>query len=241
VFNLRLTPLDVKKQEFKKTMRGYDPLEVDTFLEMVADEFENMIRERKQLSDEVMKLKIQLRDYQDVETTLRETLVTARESVNESKENSLREADMMIREAELKADKLLADTKLQLAEMKNELVLVKAQKDSFARRLRHLLESQLDIISVLEMDDLGFEKADRKPQPRTRESLQAKRQAEHSPAKAEMSQEQHEVPQKPEPVHEERKDEFADIEWKTRQIKIDEEKGSSEDEHRNRISDQLII
>ena len=52
-------------------MRGYDPLEVDAFLEMVSDELENMNRERKQLSDEAMKLKIQLQDYQDVESTLR--------------------------------------------------------------------------------------------------------------------------------------------------------------------------
>ena len=50
----------------------------------------------------------------------------------------------------------------KLAEMKNELVMVKAQKDSFARRLRHLLESQLDLIHVLELDDLGFGKYETK-------------------------------------------------------------------------------
>ncbi len=162
---MKLTPLDIKKQEFKKTLRGYDPVEVDVFLEMVADVVESMIREKKDLSDDLLKLKIQLKDYQSVEKTLQETLVNAQQNVAQSRENSNREAEMIIREAELKAEKIQEDVKLKLAEMKNELIIVKAQKDSFARRLRHLLESQMELMEVLELDDLGFETAGR---PRSR-------------------------------------------------------------------------
>jgi len=154
---LKLTPLDIKKQEFKKSLRGFDPVEVETFLEMVADELESLIREKNHLADDVLKLKTQLRDYQEVEKTLQETLMTAQQSVNESRQNSQREADLLIREAEIKAEKVVADAKLKLAELKNELLVVKAQKDSFASRLRHLLASQLDLLEVLEIDDLGFE------------------------------------------------------------------------------------
>ena len=161
---MKLTPLDIKKQEFKKTLRGYDPVEVDAFLEMVADVVESMIREKKDLSDDLLKLKIQLKDYQSVEKTLQETLVNAQQNVAQSRENSNREAEMIIREAELKAEKIQEDVKLKLAEMKNELIVVKAQKDSFARRLRHLLESQIELMEVLELDDLGFKKVER-PRP----------------------------------------------------------------------------
>ena len=159
---MKLTPLDIKKQEFKKSMRGYDAIEVDAFLEMVADEFESLNQEKNNLSDEVLKLKTQLQDYQEVEKTLKETLMHAQESINESREVSKREANMTVREAEVQAEKILAHTKLKLAEMKNELVLIKAQKDSFARRLRHLLESQIELIGVLELDDLGFDKLEKK-------------------------------------------------------------------------------
>jgi DivIVA domain-containing protein len=48
---LRLTPLDIKKQEFKRSMRGYDPEEVNAFLEMVAEEFEALHREKNRLED----------------------------------------------------------------------------------------------------------------------------------------------------------------------------------------------
>jgi len=153
---LKLTPLDIKKQEFKRTFRGLDPIEVETFLEMVAEEYEALIRERNNLSDEVIRLKTQLRDYQQVERTFKESLMSAQQTIEQSKENSKRESDLIIKEAELKAEKTLENTKLQLAEMKNELLLIKSQKDSFAKRLKHLLESQLELIGILEIDDLGL-------------------------------------------------------------------------------------
>ncbi len=154
---MKLTPLDIKKQEFKAALRGYDRLEVDTFLEMVAECFEDLIREKKELADEVLQLKTQLRDYQDVEQTLKDTLMRAQQNIDDSRENSRREAEMILRDAEMKAEKILEEAKLKLAELKNELIVVRAQKDSFARRLRHLLVSQLDLLEVLELDDLGFE------------------------------------------------------------------------------------
>jgi len=153
---LKLTPLDIKKQVFKKVLRGYDPIEIETFLEMVAEEFEALIKERNDLSDEVLKLKTQLRDYQEVEKTFKESLMNAQQTINQSRENSKREADLIIKEAEVRAEKIIENAKMQLIEMKNELMVIKAQKDSFAKRLRHLLESQLELLSVLEIDDLGF-------------------------------------------------------------------------------------
>ena len=177
---MHLTPLDIKKQEFKKTIRGFDPLEVESFIEMVAEEFENIIREKNNFADEVLKLKTQLQDYKDVEKNLQETLMTAQQTINDSKENSKREAETMIREAELKAEKILHDSQLKLAELKNDLVVVKAQKDSIARRLKHLLESQLELIEVLELDDLGFNKFEEKRSVRKSSSTKEQEKIEFS-------------------------------------------------------------
>lgn len=156
---MKITPLDIKKQVFKKVLRGYDPIEVETFLEMVADEFEQLIRDKNTLSDDVLKLRTQLRDYQEVEKTFKESLMNAQQTMNQSRENSKREAALIIKEAEVKAEKIIETARKQLADMKNELMVIKAQKDSFAKRLRHLLESQIELLKVLEMDDVGFEKA----------------------------------------------------------------------------------
>lgn len=159
---MKLTPLDIKKQEFRRALRGFDTDEVEAFLEMVAEEYESTTRERNRLEEENLKLRTQLQDYQTLEKSLQQTLVNAQETVLHSRENSKREADMLVREAELHAERIIEEAKMRLAKLKNELLVVRAQKDSFARRLRHLLESQLELIGVLELDDLGFGESEKK-------------------------------------------------------------------------------
>ncbi len=154
---LKITPLDIKKQVFKKAMRGFDPVEVETFLEMVSEEYESLIKDKNNLSDDVLKLKTQLQDYQEVEKTFKESLMNAQQTMNQSRENSKRESTLIIKEAEVHAEKIIENAKKQLIDMKNELMIIKAQKDSFSKRLRHLLESQLELLKVLEIDDIGFD------------------------------------------------------------------------------------
>ena len=144
-----------RKQQFKSKVRGYDTAEVETFLEMVADEYESVLNERNRLSEEVSKLKVQLKDYQQVEKTLQETLMNAQENVSQSRENSKREAKIIMREAELKAERILDEAKEKLDKMKNELSILRSQKESFSHRLKHLLESQIELIKVLELDDIS--------------------------------------------------------------------------------------
>jgi cell division initiation protein len=155
---LKLTPLEIKKQRFKTRVRGYDTVEVESFLEMIANEYESFLNERNHHIDEITKLKTQLKDYQQVEKTLQETLMNAQETVSQSRENSKREAQIILREAELKAERILDEAKDKLENMRNEYAIMKAQKESFTKRLKHLLNSQIELIQVLEIDDEQFVK-----------------------------------------------------------------------------------
>ncbi len=152
---MKLTPLDVRKQEFKKVLRGFDPDEVEAFLSMVSDELESLIHERNRINDELIKLRTQLRDYQDVEQTMRATMLKAAGNAEEARLNSLREAELRINEAELQAEKITEGARDELQELRHEISLLRTQKESFSRRLRHLLESQIELIDVLGMDDVG--------------------------------------------------------------------------------------
>ncbi len=154
---MKLTPLDIRKQEFKKSMRGYDADEVDAFLSMVADELELLIREKNQVNDELIKLRTQLKDYQQVEQTLRDTLMKAQNTVEESRANSRREAEIIIHEAELQAEHSVKDAKESLKDLKNEIYMLQVQKESFAKRLKHLLESQIELLQVLDFDDVNMD------------------------------------------------------------------------------------
>ena len=221
-------------------MRGYDQIEVDSFLEMISDQLEQMIREKNDLSDEVLKLKTQLRDYQSVETTLKDTLLSAQESLKESRENSSREAELLVQEAELKADKIMENAKLTLAEMKNELVVIRAQKDSFARRLRHLLESQLELIDVLDMDDLGFRKYEE-----ARTTSPKRPRPEPQQEKMEFDSIEDVLPEEGEAseptIHKVDVEAPSKIGWGERSASQQSSKPEDEEPGQSRISDQLIF
>lgn len=150
---MKLTPLDIKKQIFKKSVRGYDRIEVDTFMELVVREYENLIEQNAQLSKKNISLEAELKHFKEVEKTLKETLYNVQETSQLSKENSLREASLVKKEAELKAVQMVDEARAEVQRLKDEVLTLKQQKESLAARLRHLLTSQLELLEVLEMDE----------------------------------------------------------------------------------------
>ncbi len=156
---MKLTPLDIRKQEFRKTLRGFDPIEVQTFLEMVAEEYERLLEENKQVNQQLVELRTKLADYQETEKTLRETLLNVQEVKKQSEESSRRQADLIIKEAELKAMEIIENARKQARQMRDEVSMLRTQKESFINRLRQILLSQIELLSVLEIDDAIPEEA----------------------------------------------------------------------------------
>lgn len=150
---MKLTPLEIRKQEFKKTLRGFDPIEVRTFLEMVAEQFEKQLEEMKRLNNKLIELETQLKNYQESEKDLRETLFNVQEVKKQSEESSKRQADLIVKEAELKSIEILENARKQARQIREEVGWLKSQKESFINRLRHILISQVELLSVLEIDD----------------------------------------------------------------------------------------
>ncbi|MFN0156567.1 MAG: DivIVA domain-containing protein [Bacteroidota bacterium] len=150
---MRLTPLDIRKQEFKKVFRGYDPVEIDTFNDMTANEFESLLKEQRELRDKVVELDTQLKDYRQIEKSLQQTLLQAQEATGRTYESARREAELIIREAEMKAAKILEQANGDLQRMNNEIVQMQGRKESLVGRLRVLLSSELDLLKTLEMGE----------------------------------------------------------------------------------------
>ncbi len=84
---MRLSSLDIKKQEFTRTLRGYDQEEVQAFLDMLAGQWEALLAEQRRTEEKVRELKAKMEHYEKVEEALQETL-TARESCQQALENA---------------------------------------------------------------------------------------------------------------------------------------------------------
>jgi cell division initiation protein len=151
---LKLTPLEIRNQEFRKALRGLDAVEVQTFLEMVSEHYETIAEENKSLNRRIVELETKLKDYQENEKNLRETLLNVQEVKKQSEESSRRQADLIVKEAELKALEILENARKQTRLIREEVSWLKAQKESFINRLRHILVSQIELLSVMEIDDV---------------------------------------------------------------------------------------
>jgi cell division initiation protein len=141
-------------------MRGFDTVEVETFLEMVSNELEDLIVASKEQRDKIIELETQLADYKNIEKTLQQTLMQAQETSGKSIENSKREGELIIKEAEVKASQIVEKARLDFAHAKEEISQLKARKESILGKMKVLLSSELDLIRALEIDE-DEEKGDR--------------------------------------------------------------------------------
>jgi cell division initiation protein len=113
---MRLTAADIRQQQFAvRYFRGFDPQEVDAFLEEVADDFEELTRENQLLKEQLVALEDRTRGVEGREKTLQETLVTTQKIAEEFKENARREAELVLREAHLRAEKYMQEAREQHA------------------------------------------------------------------------------------------------------------------------------
>lgn len=156
---MRITPLDVRKQEFGKSMRGFDCDEVRAFLNTLADEYEAVLVDNKQIRERMLDLEDKLGEYQRMEKNLRDTLLTAERLTQESRESAAREGDLIIRDAELKARGVLEECRLRTEELRREITGLRKEKETYLARFRSLAEAQIQFIDTHRSD---FEDLDRR-------------------------------------------------------------------------------
>lgn len=150
---LKFTPREIQNQEFKKVIRGYDPVEVETFLEIISDEFELLLRVKSDLKEKVTIFETELKKYKEVEGSLHETLIEAKRTSSQSLETSKREAETIIRDAESKAQKIVEDAHRQMRRLQDEISMLKTQRESFVRRLK-------EWVKVLDLDEQNVEESE---------------------------------------------------------------------------------
>jgi cell division initiation protein len=156
---MRLTPLDIRKQEFKKGMRGLESDEVYAFLSTIADEYEAVLNDNKALRERLLELDDKVQEYRNMEKTLRDTLLTAERITVDAKDNARREAELIIKQAELDADRGVRDIKANATKLRQEIQLLKRQRESYMSRMKMLVESHLEFLESAEKDFEDEEKA----------------------------------------------------------------------------------
>jgi len=152
-----LTPLDVrnKRGDFRKSMRGYEAQDVDSFLEMVAERLEALVRENLQLKERTQSLEAQVRSQTERESAVRDALVTAQELRTEIREQARVEAEKIVEDARTESRRMIAEAeaevriRLRNSERKADEIVRSLQDRGTAReRVTHvqLLSEEADLV-----------------------------------------------------------------------------------------------
>ncbi len=146
---MRITPLDIQQKQFRTRFRGFDMEEVDSFLELLREEMEELLRENANLREEARRFEKQLKEYKNMEVTLRDTLIKTQELVEDYKTNAKKDADLLRKEAELKSEEIIRDAQNKVVKIHEDITDLKGIRRHFKEEVRRLIESHL---SMLEFD-----------------------------------------------------------------------------------------
>jgi cell division initiation protein len=155
---VKITPVDIKNQQFGKSFRGYDPSEVDSYLEMVCSSLEDLIKENAGFKEKLSSVESTLVGYQDLEGNLKSALVTAQKSAEEIRENAAKEAQLLMRETKMKADRNLEEAYGTLSGLKKKIADLENTRREYLARLKSLVETHLRVLESMEKEDQTYKK-----------------------------------------------------------------------------------
>jgi DivIVA domain-containing protein len=149
-----LTPLDVRRYDFGKAMRGYDPKRVEQFREQVADELERLTRHTVELDSKAKGFHEQLRAFRERDKALNDALVSAQQLREEIRESSEREAALILREARAASEEQAEAVREEVRRLEAHLLELDRTRRAYLAQLRQMAERQLAEIAAAEEDRL---------------------------------------------------------------------------------------
>ena len=155
-----LTPLDARRYDFGRAMRGYDPARVERFREQVAEELERLTRQTVDLDTKAKGFHEQLRAFRERDKALNDALVSAQQLRNEIRESAEREASLIVREARAAGERETEQVRSEIRQLEMHLAELERARRAHLAQLRLMAERQLAEIAAAEQ-----ESAPRAPAP----------------------------------------------------------------------------
>lgn len=145
-----LTPLDVRRTEFPRVLRGYDPARVEEFRDQVAEELERLTRLNQDLEQKARGFHDQLKSFRDRDKALNEALISAQQLRGEIREQAEREAQLAVREAQAESERLMSGAQADIRRAEDELAALERFRRNYLTQLRVFVERQLAEITAAE-------------------------------------------------------------------------------------------
>lgn len=144
-----LTPIDIQNQTFNRSLRGYDPEEVRTFLRQVAQAWGALLDEKHALKQKVEQLTAEIARYKEMESILQRTLLQAEEASRLTLQNAEKNAALILQEAQQKADQIITNAQQQKAQLEEAIRVLQQRRQDIILELKAFLSLQLERLEQL--------------------------------------------------------------------------------------------
>ena len=149
---MRMTPLDIQSHRFRRRLRGVDHLEVEEFLRMVSEDYENLLRENEDQRSRIADLEEQVDALESQEKLLQETLVSAQSMSDKMRSATEKECEVRIGAAEVRAEKIIDASHRRAARLAENIRELRGMRERIAESLRSAIQTQMTLIDNLTID-----------------------------------------------------------------------------------------
>lgn len=150
---MRLSAIDIKKQEFRKSFKGYDVNEVEAYLDTVANEMEKLFIEIENLKEKIShlendgeKLSHEIEVYRENEKTFQKAIVKSQDMSEDILENATKRAELIVKESEIIAAKVKMQAKEEIMNLKQELEELRIKNETIIDDIKNYLIEKLNSV-----------------------------------------------------------------------------------------------
>ncbi len=143
-----ITSFDIRERQFNVKFRGFDVHEVDSFLEQMADSFNDLENLNKNLEKENLRLKDEINKHPEHEEILKQVMQNSQKVLEQMKENARQSAEMIVADAEVKAGKMLNKAHNRLAQLHEDITELKRQRLQLEMQIRSIIETHSRLLEM---------------------------------------------------------------------------------------------
>ncbi len=151
-------------EKFSRVLRGYDPEEVNDFLDKVIAKVETMVKEieekdkqineLKKLEQENANLSNKIAQFERMEDNLKRAILMAEKTSEQIKLTAYQERDIIISDAKKNASRIVNEALLKAENVEKDSDMLRRNMIIFKKRLKDALSTQVELIEDIENIDL---------------------------------------------------------------------------------------
>jgi len=143
-----MTPLEIQKQVFSKTLKGYSVDEVRGYLHLVAEELERLLRDVDRLSRENTRIFEEIAENSERERILKDTLLSAQKVSEEVRANARKEAELIVKDAELISERVIGHAMGRVGDLERSIQELKIERKAARNKLQATLATFQQLVML---------------------------------------------------------------------------------------------